>query len=140
MELVKYLISLDEDSLILVEGKKDISALKSLGTKAEVLQVKGRNFSKLICKLQERGKRKKIVIMPDFDRGGEKKYQQWSRVLRGIADVDYLTWKKLRVLVIRNAKDIEGLPKLVEKLKYLDFSSTLTIGFIGSSSPSSPIS
>lgn len=116
MKLVKYLTSLDENSLILVEGKKDMAALKSLGTKAEIFQVEGRNLSKLICRLQEEGKRRKVVIMPDFDRKGKEKYREWSEVLRGIADVDYLTWKKLRVLVMRDVKDIEGLPRLVKKL------------------------
>lgn len=140
IKLVEYLISLDENSLILVEGKKDMAALKSLGIKAEIFQVKGRNFSKLVCELQEKGKHKKVVIMPDFDREGEEKYQQWSKALRGIVNVDYLTWKKLRELVARNVKDIEGLPKMVEKIKYSNFSSTLTIGLIGGSSPSSPTS
>ncbi|MGB9758704.1 MAG: toprim domain-containing protein [Thermoproteota archaeon] len=140
MKLVEYLVSLDESSLILVEGKKDAVALKSLGTKAEIFQVKGRNFSKLICKLQEEGRRRRVIIMPDFDRKGEEKYQQWSKALRGIAEVDYFTWKKFRVLVTRNVKDIEGLPRLVEKIKYSNFSSTLTIGLIGGLSPSSPTS
>jgi 5S rRNA maturation endonuclease (ribonuclease M5) len=118
MKLVEYLISLDENSMILVEGKKDAVALKSLGTKAEILQVKGRDFSKLICKLQEEEKRRRVIIMPDFDRKGEEKYRQWSKALRGVTDVDYFTWKKLRVLVTRNVKDIEGLPRLIEKIKY----------------------
>lgn len=139
MKLVEYLVSLDEKSLILVEGKKDVVALRSLGTKAEIFQVKGRNFSKLICKLQEE-RHRRVIIMPDFDRKGEEKYQQWCKALRGIVGVDYLTWKKFRVLVMRNVKDVEGLPKLVEKIKYSNFSSTLTIGLIGSLSSSSPTS
>lgn len=120
MKLVDYLNSLDENTLMLVEGKKDALALKKLGVRARVFQVSSeRDISRIACELQEKGnKNKMIVVMPDFDRKGKEKYQRWTKTLRGVANVDYFTWKKLRVLVARNTKDIEGFPKMIEKVRY----------------------
>ncbi len=58
------------DRVIIVEGKKDINALKEAGVKNKIISANKANIKKI--------RRKKAILLFDFDRGGEKKLRLYK--------------------------------------------------------------
>jgi 5S rRNA maturation endonuclease (ribonuclease M5) len=59
----------NEDIPILVEGEKDVAALRALGVEGEILRVKGADTVFVVCEhIAQR--HKKAILLVDWDRGG----------------------------------------------------------------------
>ncbi|MGQ9513886.1 MAG: toprim domain-containing protein [Thermoproteota archaeon] len=112
LEEVERLISsihqLDEDCVILVEGRKDKEALRKLGVKGDIfclLTGKGSLPERL-----ERIGTKRVIVLVDFDPEGELLARTVARLLtRGKATVDLSVWRSLRSYLKSDVRDIEGL-------------------------------
>ncbi len=114
--LQKLTVESDREVPILVEGKKDLHALRRLGIKGEIFCVKAsRNI--LIDSL-DRIQNEELIVLVDFDRDGKRLVSRITTYLelQGVK-VNLGFWKELSSLVRRNVKDIEGLPSYLEKLK-----------------------
>ncbi|RME55023.1 toprim domain-containing protein [Candidatus Woesearchaeota archaeon] len=96
----------DENVLVIVEGKKDLNALKTLGLK-NVEQINGPLF-----KFVEGIKQKKVVLLTDLDKEGKKLYKIIKSQLnsRGIVVDDNLR----KLLASARISHVEGLDKYVE--------------------------
>lgn len=104
---------------IIVEGRKDVSALQRLGVKGEIILTKtsGKSFLDVVGEVDERGKREVILLM-DFDRRG----REWTKRLTQHLETmrvkpNSLFWKEFQNLAGREVKDIEGLATYISTLR-----------------------
>ena len=104
---------------IIVEGQKDVDTLHELEVNGDIILAKtsGRSFLDVIGEIEKR-KINEVIILMDFDRRG----REWTKRLvqhfeRMKIKPNLLFWNKLRSLVGRDVKDIEGLATYIETLK-----------------------
>jgi len=102
---------------LLVEGKSDVRALRSLGVEGRFITTKsgGRSIPDLALELASSWD--EVIILTDFDEAGRELARRWAVELEGLglkANMTY--WRWLRGLVGSFAKDVEGLPSLIETL------------------------
>ena len=99
---------------IIVEGIKDVNALKRLGIKGSIQKISGGNS--LLNFVEGLSGSREIIVLTDFDRaGGElaKFIAKHAKTL-GIEPVTEFR-DKLKPLVRKNVKDIEGLAKFLQR-------------------------
>ncbi|MDH5782409.1 MAG: toprim domain-containing protein, partial [Candidatus Bathyarchaeota archaeon] len=108
-----------KSTLIVVEGRNDIEALKELAIQGNIISVKtaGRSFLDVLTEIEEQNV-SKVVLLLDFDRRG----REWTKRLKQRLEekrikVDISFWNKLRALVRHDIKDVEGLPTYLKTLK-----------------------
>jgi 2,5-diamino-6-(ribosylamino)-4(3H)-pyrimidinone 5'-phosphate reductase len=106
-------------ALIVVEGKNDVKALKKLAIEGNIISVKtaGKSFVDALAQIEEENIKEAILLL-DFDRRG----REWTKRLRQHLEeqrikVNVNLWNKLRSLLGRDVKDVEGLPAYIETLK-----------------------
>ncbi len=101
---------------IIVEGKKDIMALSKLGIIGEMIQVKG--SGKVLEDGLDLDYIDEVVIFVDFDEHGTELAKEISKIMeyRGVK-ANIIIWRKVRALVRKDIKDVEGLPSYLERLK-----------------------
>ncbi len=108
-----------KSTLIVVEGQNDIEALKELAIQGNIISVKtaGKSFLDILTEIEEQNI-SKVILLLDFDRRG----REWAKRLKQRLEekrikVDINFWNKLRGLVGRDIKDVEGLPTFLRTLK-----------------------
>ena len=108
-----------KSTLIVVEGRNDIEALKELAIQGNIISVKtaGRSFLDVLTEIEEQNV-SKVILLLDFDRRG----REWTKRLKQRLEekrikVDISFWNKLRALVRHDIKDVEGLPTYLKTLK-----------------------
>jgi len=102
---------------VVVEGKSDVEALRSLGLEGQFIAVKSRReaISDMALEVAEVGR--EVIILTDFDDAGRELAHRWAVELESLGLKANLTyWRHLKGLVGSFAKDIEGLPSLIETL------------------------
>ena len=121
-EIGELLQRLSEDAgrgtPIVVEGPSDVRALRELGVEGTVIALKT-NGKRLIDVVERVGNPAggEVIILTDFDRAGREYAFSLAEELESIGLRANLTyWRWLRALVGTFAKDVEGLPSLVETL------------------------
>lgn len=67
--LLDELILENEDCPVLVEGEKDVAALREVGLQGEVVRVKGAESVFGTCEALAR-RHRRVIILTDWDRGG----------------------------------------------------------------------
>jgi 5S rRNA maturation endonuclease (ribonuclease M5) len=104
---------------IVVEGKKDVKALRGLAIKGKIIKAKtgGKSMLDVISKVEE-CRVQEVILLLDFDRRG----REWTRNLKQYLEkmqikANVVFWKKLRGIVGREVKDIESLASYMETLK-----------------------
>ena len=107
-----------DGALIMVEGVRDVEALKRLGVEGKFFRVKaGKSLKETIGHLAQ-SPPKEIVVLTDFDRSGIRLARTIVKLLevQGIhPNLDF--WLKLKGLVGREIKDVEGLVGYLENVK-----------------------
>jgi 5S rRNA maturation endonuclease (ribonuclease M5) len=104
---------------IVVEGKKDIEALRTLSVEGKIISAKtgGKSLLDVISEVEKTGERE-IILLLDFDRRGKewtKRIRQQLEKARIKPNVKF--WCELLTLVGREVKDVEGLTAYMETLK-----------------------
>ncbi len=115
-EIFHKLAEKSENTVVLVEGRKDRAALRRLGVQGSIvcMQSAGLSLVDFLDRLPDR----EVVLLVDFDEYGAtlaRKITQYLEEKR--VKVNRAFWRKIRGLVRRYVKDIEGLPSYLEKLK-----------------------
>lgn len=104
--------------LIVVEGRKDVQALRELDVESEIVTAKTSRKSFLDLTVEiEKQSCPQVVLLLDFDRRGTeltKRLTQHLEAVRIKTNTNY--WKELRALVGRDVKDIEGIPTYLQTL------------------------
>lgn len=104
---------------IIVEGKKDVEALRALAIAGKIIKAKtsGKSMLDVVSEVKEYGKRE-VILLLDFDRRGKewtKRLKQYLETMRIKPNIFF--WKRLRGIIGRQVKDVEGLAGYMETLK-----------------------
>ncbi|MCS7112811.1 MAG: toprim domain-containing protein [Nitrososphaerota archaeon] len=114
-KILREMKSYCSDKILIVEGTKDREALEAIGLNLNILVIKnGDSLERMIERLEGVDE---VIILTDFDpQGVELAYKIMSRLESVGVKVNLTYWLKLRNLLKREIKDIEGLRKLLEIL------------------------
>jgi 2,5-diamino-6-(ribosylamino)-4(3H)-pyrimidinone 5'-phosphate reductase len=122
-KILKFLERLNEESVkgtpIIVEGEKDIEALRFLGIEGKIKPAKtgGKSLLDIVSEIEEMGIRE-VILLLDFDRRGKELTKKLKQQLEKTDINPNLSfWRELSALVSREVKDIEGLATYMESLK-----------------------
>ena len=104
---------------IIVEGRKDEQALKSLGVIGKIVFVKKglKTIIDVVSEIEDKSP-KEVILMLDFDREGRELTEKLKNHMEkeGIkANIHY--WIKLSSLTGREVKDVEGLATYMKTLR-----------------------
>ena len=118
---LSLLRELADSSTIVVEGKRDAEALRSLGIDAEFYFISGSlsSINQLAESLSEKGK--EVIVLTDFDSKGKQLAARLIRELHGCGKKVKVNTEVRRNLMraFNNVKigEIEDLKSLIEKFK-----------------------
>jgi 5S rRNA maturation endonuclease (ribonuclease M5) len=100
---------------IIVEGKRDVRALRRLGMVGDIFAVhSGRGLYDFCEDIAERFHR--AVLLLDWDDKGEALFRNLSVHLRGLWE-EFSSFREIvKLLCQKDIKDIEGIPGLLERL------------------------
>lgn len=104
---------------IVVEGQKDVGALRQLNVEGRVVSSKtsGKSFLDILTEIENLRVRE-VILLLDFDRRGVEWTHRLKRHLEKTRIKPNLTfWNQLYGLVGRDLKDIEGLPTYLKTLE-----------------------
>jgi 5S rRNA maturation endonuclease (ribonuclease M5) len=104
---------------IVVEGKKDVDALRFLGIYGRVLTVKteGKSFCEAVDEIYGTCT-KEVILMLDFDRRGKQATAHLKMGLECLKiKVNLTYWASFQALLGREIQCIEGLPSYMATLE-----------------------
>ena len=95
----------EEETILIVEGKKDIKALRSFGFKGKILE-----YRQLLEFLYKEGNAKKFILLLDFDQEGKKICKKIYNLLsiKGYK-VDLYYWRKISEFKKFGINEIEDI-------------------------------
>jgi 5S rRNA maturation endonuclease (ribonuclease M5) len=117
------MMQLAEDSAsgipVVVEGRKDLDALRSLGVEGPVLMTKtgGKSFVQVLQELEETGV-VEVILLLDFDRRGKEGTAHFKEELeRSKIKVNLNYWRTFSAFIGRQIQCIEGLNSYMKTLR-----------------------
>jgi 5S rRNA maturation endonuclease (ribonuclease M5) len=121
-KISEVLSALAEESakgtIILVEGRKDVEALRALGVEGPIVTIKtgGKSFLDVISEIE--AKTSKVILFLDFDRRGKQGTNRLRHGLERIGiKVDSKFWLDLLKSAGKDVQCVEGLNAYLENLK-----------------------
>jgi 5S rRNA maturation endonuclease (ribonuclease M5) len=116
IELIHKLENQSETTPILVEGKNDRISLRKLGIRGQIICVK--NSGQILYDVLDDITSSEIILLVDFDDYGTSLAKNIIQHLENKRiKVNAHFWRRLKALVRRDVKDIEGFSSYLEKLK-----------------------
>jgi len=122
-KILELLESLAEASAkgtpIIVEGKKDVEALRASGVAGTMLTVKtgGKSFLDAVSEIEKLSV-PEVILLLDFDRRGKEGTKHLKHSLEsGKIKPDVKFWRKLSALVGKEVQCIEGLTAYMVTLR-----------------------
>lgn len=115
-DLFRILSDLNREVPVIVEGKNDVIALRTLGLQGEIIQVHGgKSLYELSEEIHERFEQ--VILLIDWDKKGEMLMKTLGDYLSGLWE-NYRTFRETLMLLSRNeAFEIEHIPGLMERLE-----------------------
>ena len=104
---------------VVVEGKKDVDALRALGVEGELVTVKtgGKSFLDVVCEI-EKLRVPEVILFLDFDRRGQEGTRRLKQGLeRAKIKPNLKFWRKLSLLVGKEIQCIESLTAYMATLR-----------------------
>jgi 5S rRNA maturation endonuclease (ribonuclease M5) len=120
LDLLDDLAEQNQTVPIIVEGNKDIAALRSLGLSGFIIKI---NTGKTILETCEAlaESRKDVIILTDWDRKGGMLARQLKDAFESAGARPNLEFRaKLAILCKKDIKDVESLPTFLVTLKNRD--------------------
>ena len=122
-KILQILNALVEESakgtLIIVEGKKDVEALRVLGVEGVVLTVKtgGKSFLGVVSEIEQVGA-SEVILFLDFDRRGKEGTKRLKQNLeRAKIKPNVKFWRELSGLVGKEIQCVESLTAYLNTLR-----------------------
>jgi 5S rRNA maturation endonuclease (ribonuclease M5) len=109
----------ESGKLIVVEGKKDVEALRVLGLNGPVITVKtcGKNFSQALKEIEQIDA-SEVILLLDFDRRGRQATKYFKQNLEiGKIKPNLRFWNSFYALMGREIQCIESLTSYLETLE-----------------------
>lgn len=114
-EVFEALYEVNKRIPIIVEGKRDVSALRRIGLIGEIIVLHGGKGMYEFCEnIAERFHR--IILLMDWDEKGDRLYKTLSGHLKGHWEEFSAFREIIKILCQKDIKDIEGIPVLLERL------------------------
>ena len=114
--VIEYLNEINENVPIIVEGKRDASALKKLGVSGEIIKLhNGKNLYDFCDDISR--KFPQVILLLDWDQTGDDLYKTITNYLKGQFEEFSSFRELLRILCQKDINDIEGIPKLLKRLE-----------------------
>ena len=111
MKALKELIERAKDgAIVLVEGRRDVEALKDLGVEGKILPVSSVSRAKLVESVEG-----DVIILTDWDEKGEKLKREIFEVLLSNGVIADTSIRK-RIFSAVNVNEVEDLAKLYFRL------------------------
>lgn len=118
LEVLERIKREDEDVPIIVEGKKDVEALRELGIQRKMIKIKkGKTVFRIIEGLR-RKQHDKVIILTDWDSSGGKLCYKIKKACESNAikyDVEYR--KQMMKFLKKEVKDVESIPTFIKRAK-----------------------
>ena len=114
-EVFQNLYEVNKRVPVVVEGRRDATALRKIGLVGEIITLHGgKGIYEFTEDVAERFSR--VVLLMDWDEKGEALQRIVSDHLMGLWE-EYSAFREIiRVLCQKDIKDIEGVPALLERL------------------------
>lgn len=115
-EALEALFEVNKRAPVIVEGKKDALALRTLGLAGEIITLhRGSSLYDFCEDISERFD--KVVILLDWDEKGETLNRTLNAHLKGLWEEFSGFREVFKILCQKDVKDIEGIPKLLRNLE-----------------------
>lgn len=115
-EVFDALYALNLSTPVIVEGKRDASALRKLGLTGDIFILHGgRGIYDFCEEISEKYHR--VIILLDWDERGESLHKTLCRLLHGQWEEFSAFRELMKILCQKDIKDIEGIPKLLRRLE-----------------------
>jgi 5S rRNA maturation endonuclease (ribonuclease M5) len=119
-EFEKLLARLRAASLeapVLVEGDRDVAALRALGLEGEVTKLN--RGESIVARTDELSHRyRKVILLTDWDYKGVELHDRLARLLRDAqVSSDDFFWSRLRALAGGGCRTVESLPSFLALLR-----------------------
>lgn len=114
-EIIRRMIKESEDgSPIIVEGERDLKALRALGVKGTIIIYRSReDLMERISML----KPAHVILLLDMDCEGEEKTMYLKKFLEGlVGNINLTYWNTLRKFRVFGLTTIESIPKILDKM------------------------
>lgn len=109
------LARLNERIPVIVEGKKDITALRRLGLKGEIVPINsGEGLYEFCERIHEQYR--DVIMLTDWDKKGESLFISLSTELSGLWEPYSNIRESLKSVCQKDVKDIESIPTLLYRL------------------------
>jgi 5S rRNA maturation endonuclease (ribonuclease M5) len=122
-KILQILSALAEESAkgtpIIVEGKKDIEALRALGVEGAILSAKtgGKSFLDAVTEIEQMSA-KEVILFLDFDRRGKEGTKRLKQNLERVKTKPNIKfWRQLSAIASKEVQCIESLPTYLETLR-----------------------
>ena len=115
-EILGRLIDLNDFIPVIVEGKNDASALRSLGLKGEIITLnRGRSLYEFCEDMA--GRYPEVMLLTDWDPAGDALHTRLGEGLRGMWEAYEIIRAALRALTQKDIGAVEGIPALLRRLE-----------------------
>jgi len=115
-EIIEHLHEVNQRIPVIVEGKKDASALRNLGLIGDIITLhNGKNLYDFCDDIIRRFHR--VILLLDWDKKGEDLNRALSHYLKGHWE-EFSSFRDFfKILCQKEIKDIEGIPTLLRRLE-----------------------
>lgn len=108
LELLEELSERAENgAVILVEGRKDVEALRRVGVSGEIVAISQKSISEICDSFMERD----VIVLTDWDENGKRLEGNLRAILH---NADYYIRKELIRIIGKWTTRVEDLPKLLK--------------------------
>ena len=115
-KIIEALYEINKSIPVIVEGNKDLSALRELGLVGEIITLnRGKNLYDFCFDIAERFQ--KVIILLDWDKKGENLTKTIAVHLNGYWEEFSYFRELFKVHCQKEIRDIEGIPKLLRRLE-----------------------
>jgi len=115
-KVIEALYEINKNIPVIVEGNKDVSALRELGLVGKIIPLNGgKNLYDFCFDIAERSQ--KVIILLDWDKKGESLTKTLSMHLNGYWEEFSYFRELFKIHCQKEIKDIEGIPKLLRRLE-----------------------
>jgi 5S rRNA maturation endonuclease (ribonuclease M5) len=115
--LERVIAEASQGSIVVVEGRHDEDALRTLGVSGKIICVQSMGMS-ILNLLELLVTSDRVIVLTDFDRKGRNLAKRLFKELSASGvNVNYSVWKEMKALCKSEARGVEDLPDFIQHLE-----------------------